>query len=183
MSKLKLFIGLLVSVVIFVSSFGNALALTVAKPTPTPAPVAEVNSFDAFWPLAAGKTADESLYFLKTLKEKVRGLFIFGTPQKLDYSVLLATKRVLEAEKLVKESKFDVAKTTLDSAMSELNKADADIQSAKNSGQSLGEVSQQISDRLTNIGKLTKWLATTNSQVKDALLLVSDKAASLSSKL
>jgi len=173
--------------ILFVGS-QSAFAKT-PRPTSTPVPTpssaaapAGVNSFELFWPLAAGKTEDEPLYFLKQLKEKFRGLLIFGTPQKLDYNVLLATKRVLEAEKLIKEGKTDVAKRTLGRAEAQLDKVEKNINDAKSSNQSLAEVSQVASSRLSNIQKLTAWLATKNSELKDMLIEVGNKAGSLSSK-
>src|SRR5258706_11685992 len=75
---------------------------TVLKPTPTPTPVPVVNSFELFWPMSSGKTLQSKVYFLKTLKEEVRGFFIFGSAQKADYKIFLSIKRMLEAEALMK---------------------------------------------------------------------------------
>jgi len=84
---------------------------------------AELNSFELFWPLAAGRTRGDSLYFLKRLKEKVRGALIFGKPQKAEYKVFLTTKRVLEAEKLLNEGKSNLVNETLTEALEELEEA------------------------------------------------------------
>jgi hypothetical protein len=80
-----------------------------------------VNSFELFWPMVAGKTQADSLYSLKRLKENLRGVFIFGGAQKADYNLLLATKRSLEAEKLLNEDNKDLANKTLDDMNNQLN--------------------------------------------------------------
>src|SRR3989344_7375004 len=100
------------------------LAGVVAQEKVVPA---EVNSFVLFWPVSAGKTMGESLYGLKTFKEKVRGLLIFGKVQKVDYSLFLATKRVVEAEKLLNDGKDDLAVKTLDKMNRALDAASANI--------------------------------------------------------
>lgn len=63
--------------------------------------VKEVKTFDLFWPVAAGKVPGESLYFLKSLKENIREMFIFSKYQKVDYNIVLVEKRMAEAEKLL----------------------------------------------------------------------------------
>lgn len=179
-------IALSVFVVLVLGSKTVFAAKTVVTPIVTPSPTpppSEVNSFELFWPLVAGKTEDEPLYFLKQLKEKVRGFLIFGVPQKLDYNVLLTTKRILETEKLLKEGKTDVAKKTLTRAQAQLSKAEKNLDEAKSSNQSLGQVSQVVMSRLSNIGKLTASLANKYPELKNILVGISTKATSLSSKL
>lgn len=166
-----------------VFAVGSKVALAeTASPVPSAVP-SELNSFEAFWPLVAGKTEGDSLYFLKQLKEQVRGLLIFGTPQKLEYSVLLAAKRSLEAEKLIQNGNPDAAKRTLERARAQLNNAEKNIDSAKSSNQSLSKVSGSVASRLSNIEKLSLWLAAKNSSLKEILTEVGNKAGSLSSKL
>lgn len=90
--------------------------------------VAEVNSFELFWPLVAGRTMDDGfIYSLKILKETVRGWLVFGNSQKADYAVFLGTKRVLEAEKLLKEEEKDVADKTFDEALEQFKEAQENV--------------------------------------------------------
>ena len=172
-----------------VVSLNSAVFAATPVSTPTPTPVvtsalSEVNSFEAFWPVVAGKTQGESLYFLKELKEQVRGWLIFGTPQKLDYSVFLTTKRVLESEKLLDEGKVDLAKSTLFKAQDQLDKASMNMDSAKSGNNSLAEVSGVAGSRLSNVSKLTAWLATKdgNKEVRDLLMRISSEASLIASK-
>ncbi|QQG47058.1 MAG: hypothetical protein HY044_02865 [Candidatus Woesebacteria bacterium] len=150
-----------------------ALSLGLASPTfaqvpsPTPTPKIEnVNSFELFWPMAPGKTMADSLYFLKSLKEKIRGLLIFGTPQKVNYSVYLSTKRILEAEKLYNDKNKDLGNKTMDEAIKDLNKAVS--QNSKGT--------DETSDRLARLDKFLTWFTTKNSadksKIQDALSLV-----------
>src|SRR3989338_9481511 len=94
---------LLVAFFIFLFSVNVVFAQTPSPKT----------TFEAFWPLTAGKTIDDPLYFLKVWKENFRGMFIFGNPKKAEYAVYLGTKRVLEAEKLLKNGKKELAHQTL----------------------------------------------------------------------
>ena len=71
----------------------------------SPAFAQEINSYELFWPITAGKVAGEPFYGLKLFKEKVRGSFIFGKFQKASYALFLTTKRVVETEKLIENFK------------------------------------------------------------------------------
>lgn len=168
--------------IILLSLFGLLLlpASSFAQVDKTPEPI---NSYELFWPMVAGKTEGDPLYFLKRLKETVRGWFIFGAVQKADYAVFLGTKRVLEAEKLLKEGKNDLAEKSLSSALKEFSFAERQIDSVLSKGESLGEVAQTMSNRVDNLKRLVAWLSVTNEQAKTKLREVSDKLNSLSSKL
>lgn len=144
----------------------------------------EVNSFELFWPLVAGKTMDDGfIYTLKRLKETIRGWFVFGTTQKADYAVFLATKRVLEAEKLIKEEKTDLADKTLGSAVSQLEVAEANANAVLGKGENLGEAGANMKNRLSNIEKLVAWLTTRSQENRELLQEVLDKTRLLIGKL
>lgn len=72
-------------------------------------------SYELFWPIVAGRTVEDPLYTLKTLKEKIRGAFIFSDLKKAEYSLFLSEKRLVEFENLVKVKNDQTnAKKTLD---------------------------------------------------------------------
>lgn len=76
-----------------------------------------VNSYELFWPITAGRTMGDSLYFLKSIKESFRELLIFGDLKKASYSLELSTKRTVEAEKLyLTDKNYENGKKTLDAA-------------------------------------------------------------------
>lgn len=143
--------------------------------------MADVNSFELFWPIVAGKTRGDSFYFLKTLKEDLRGLIIFGNPEKANYSVLLATKRTVEAEKLINEGKQDLANKTLESAIKDVDSAEASVANAISSGDDFQGNGQAMSDSLKKIVLLADWLNSKNQN--DLLQQLSQKSTSLSNKL
>jgi hypothetical protein len=95
---------LLAATLIFISFFSPSVAFA-QSPSPSLEPIGPVSSFELFWPISAGKVAGEPLYFLKTLKENVRGMLIFSTYKKAEYAITLGEKRVVEAEKLFLEKK------------------------------------------------------------------------------
>ena len=120
----------------------------------------EVNSFELFWPVAAGKTKGESLYFLKRFKENLRGALIFGDAKAADYNLFLATKRVVEAEKLIREDKHDRAKETLEEAYKRVAKANERWSTVE------GEVTttkHEMNNKLNNLEKFLPYLGNQES--------------------
>ena len=123
--------------------------------------------FESFWPLSAGKTIDDSLYFLKIWKENLRGVLIFGVPQKAEYAIFLGTKRVLEAEKLIQTGKKDLAEQTLKKAFEQFDLAEKNIDESKDKKQPLGNSLSTIKPRITN---LVNFLPVINSQTSEKVL-------------
>lgn len=171
MGKLtKILIVLVTFVSVFLLPFG-----TFAKDNPQKSEeatkAAEINSFELFWPLVAGKTqADGFTYRLKRLKEKFRELLIFSDSAKAEYKTFLATKRLLESEKLLKEDKKDLAASTLREANKTLSSAKQAFSQAKSRGDMPKEVVDNINNQLININKLAAWLVPQYSnEVKDEL--------------
>lgn len=166
---------------IFVSS---AFAKTVVvKTTPSPTPTATpevVNSYGLFWPMVSGRTMQSKIYFLKTLKEEIRGFFIFGSAQKTDYRIYLGIKRMIEAEALMKGNVPDLANKTLDSAISDFNKANSSLTDAKNSSNVDKGTKDEINTRVTNLKKFTNYLIITYPSYRDKLQEIIGKLNSLS---
>lgn len=125
-----------------------------SSPSATP-----INSFEYFWPLTAGRTMDQSGYFLKQLKEKIRGVLIFGTSSKAKYNVTLTTKRVLEAEKLLDDVKMDYAAKTLDIASDYITQVDL----VKND---LGNSKEEILKNITRLDQYTEYLINVKKQIQ-----------------
>lgn len=139
-------LALLTLVIFLVSSFNQVIA---AEDSLDAKQSIATSSFELFWPLTAGKTAEDSTYFLKRWKEDLRGFLIFGSAQKANYNILLATKRVLEVEKLVSEKKSDLARKTMDSASDNLKAADNSL--VKEDTKGISQEKKSILDRLKNL--------------------------------
>lgn len=147
-----MFRKILFSFCLFISLFTIVAVLPVAfaqenmeSSSSIPTPIVN-NSYTFFWPVVAGKTIDDKLFFLKELKEKFTGMFIFGEAEKVDYAVQLSTKRILEAEKLLKENKESFAMETLE-------KAEAQLSSAVDALNSVKEKSKSNPNTMVNIKK------------------------------
>lgn len=140
----------------------------------------EINSFELFWPIVAGRTIDDPLYPLKSLKEKIRGWFIFGKPQKAEYAITLATKRVVEAEKLLGDGKKELAEKTLDKALTQLNEAERKI---KRAGGSLDNFVNEINNKLDNLEKFIPQLSSQNEDASEKLNFVLEKVKDLNKKV
>lgn len=108
-------------------------------------------SFELFWPSTAGKTIEDSTYFLKLWKEQIQGILIFDTAQKANYEVKLATKRVLETEKLLKEKKNDLAIQTLEKALANLSSARTKFSESTKSGNDYQSEKINITNQLSNL--------------------------------
>lgn len=170
---MKTFVTTLISLLIlFGTIFTSSVSFAEGNSTTSGTP-----SFELFWPLTAGKTIDDPLYFLKSFKEKLRGMLIFGTAQKAEYAILLGTKRVLEAEKLIHDGKKDVADKTLSLALDQFNLAEKDLDELKANKEPLGQSATTVRPRLDNLVNFLPNLAIDKS--KEVL----DKVKSLKLKI
>lgn len=160
--------------ILLIGTFFLSLSQSVvsAEDVSTPKEVTEINSFELFWPVVAGKTIDDPLFLLKTLKENFRGILIFGKPQIADYAVLLATKRVVEAEKLINEGKNDFADKTLEQALIQLKKAEINLDKALAKKSSFQDEATDMVNKLTNLETFIPWLIAKSDKNKDALTKV-----------
>ncbi|MFC1625807.1 DUF5667 domain-containing protein [Patescibacteria group bacterium] len=172
---------LLVSVVLLTSFTKSVLAEDVATPVSTPS--SEVSSFEMFWPIVAGRTMGDSLYSLKSFKEKLRGVLIFGQAQKADYSVFLATKRIVEAEKLILEGKTDLVEKTLVEATKQIDKATVNVTQALATGNPFQEQAINMGNRLSNLEIFIPQLVLKADMNKDSLSKILEKISLLKAKL
>lgn len=140
---------------VFVAPSGEEFA--VAQPAEE-VQVEEVNSFEMFWPIVAGKTRADSLYGLKRLKENARGWVIFGKTQKASYKVFLGLKRSLEAEKLLMNEEEELATEALEDARRELSEANLLLEKARESNPD-ATVDQEAYTRLENLKTFLHWLS------------------------
>lgn len=163
----KKLIASLLLVLAVALSFPNLL-LAQNKNNKTPMPASEIDSFELFWPISPGKTVGDPLFFLKTIKENLRGLVIFGMPQKANYAVLLATKRIVEAEKLMLDGKNDFASKSLDLAETKLNTASYNLDRYFSSEAALpSDVSLEMKNRLNNLEIFLLWLPTKHQAYRE----------------
>lgn len=143
------------------------------------AKLAAGGSNELFWPLSAGKTMDDSFYFLKLWKEDIRGIFIFGEAQKADYEVMLSTKRILEAEKLLKSGKDELATKTLEKALNQLTLARGKFSKATKAGNEFQLVKANLTNQLVN---LNGFLPTLAASTKGDSKVQSDKTKEIAEK-
>lgn len=142
---------LLSAIAMFLIFLFTFTASSLAQETKTTTSSAQINTFELFWPITAGKTIDDKFYFLKDFKEKLRGALIFGDTEKANYAILLATKRVLEADKLISENK-DFTKT-LKLAEERVKEAQKLTENVRNKNQPLGQAGVEMNARLSNLEK------------------------------
>ena len=178
-SMKKIIIGVFLSLLLIGVLSRNAVA--ALSPTPTSTPL-NISSFELFWPVVAGKTIDDPLYILKSLKEKVRGFLIFGKPQKADYNVFLATKRVVEAEKLISEDKRELAVKTLDKAIVLLESAETELSGTP--GESISsDIKNNINKQLKNLEIFVPRLMSQDGSLVGKLQEVLNVVKTLNSKI
>ncbi len=173
--------GLFLALALLISP-AVVLGQEMAEESPAPEEVEEVNSFELFWPMVAGKTVEDPLFPLKRIKEKVRGLLIFGSPQKVDYSVFLGTKRLIEAEKLMGETKTDKANKSLDLAINEFSSAQKKADSIESGEGSKGAI-DNINNSLDNLEIFLPFLSEKYPDYQGKLKSIQEMVVSLSSKI
>lgn len=142
-----------------------------------------VNSYELFWPIVAGKTMADKVYFLKIFKENLRGFTIGGPAQKADYLVLLVIKRVVEAEKLIGLGKTDLAVKTLQKAGRLLNKAVVSVEKAKIQKVGFSTQASNMSNKLSNLEIFLPPLLAKAGQAASEIESVLAKVILLKSKL
>lgn len=102
---------------IFLLNIFSVVKVLAQESQVSASPSAAVSSYELFWPITAGRTMGDSLYWVKELKESLRGLFIFGDLKKAGYNIELSDKRIVEAEKLFIDIKdYSNGKKTLEEA-------------------------------------------------------------------
>lgn len=160
-----LFIASFLLLSLFVPSFARAQNQNEATPGALPG---SVNSYALFWPLSAGRTESDFLYPLKLFKETVWGWFVFNDTKKVDYAILLGTKRIIEADKLLGEGKNELAIKALTRAEVRFGEA---YELAKK-GHAKGKFSPQEvrRDRLINVKRLLDHLKTSTPEDIDIIL-------------
>lgn len=141
-----------------------------------------INSFELFWPLVAGKVKGDKFYSLKIFKENARGFLIFGKPQKADYSLFIATKRILEVEKLANDDKKELSLQTLDVALDELADVEKNMEASRDSIKSTVD---DLNLKFDNLEIFLPWLITQykDNDLKDKTQKVMDKVIELHSKI
>jgi len=122
--------------------------------------------YELFWPIAPGKTVNQSFYFLKQLKENIRAVLILDKIAKADYQMFLVTKRVVEADTLVKQGESDAAEKTLKLAQERLKQVLTTLEDAKSKNElkaTGGTIN--IQNQAKNVKRLTDWYVSQDSEV------------------
>lgn len=138
------------------------------------------DSYELFWPIVAGKTLGDPLYFVKTLKENIRGILILGKAQKTEYSLFLTTKRVVEAEKLMLQGSEDLASKTLDKAILQVDHA---RKYSAEAGGTISLKSDEINNQLDNLERFLPLLASNYSPSSDKINSLLEQIEDLNRKI
>ena len=164
--------------------FSNILAVTTSGLKQAPQPI-EVNSYELFWPIVAGRVQGDSLYSLKIFKENLRGRFIFSNLKKAEYNTVLSEKRLLEFEKLAIVNKdFTNSGKTLETLKKTQTKIVDDLDLAKKDGLDVAHTTQIITDAFDKEASLLQSiLSKIDSSQKGTVTDAITNLASLSLKL
>jgi len=74
----------------------------------------QMNTYELFWPLVAGKVPGDRFYKFKAWRDQLMGKLIFSSFKKAEYFKLQANKRLIEAEKLLEIDRQSFLPTTVD---------------------------------------------------------------------
>lgn len=160
--KLLQYLINLVIVLFLVISPSVVLAQKNVAVSPSPSPtITPFDSYKLFWPISAGKVMGDSLYFLKSLKENLREIFIFSDFKKADYNITLSEKRVVEGEKLFLANKdYNNGKKTLEAAQQKREKALNLINKAKEKGRYVVDLQNRMVSSLEHQRALLSYIST-----------------------
>lgn len=148
------------------------------SPSPTPTPV---NSYALFWPITAGRVMSDQLYFLKSLKEQLREMFIFSDIKKAEYNVTLSEKRTVEAEKLfLINQDYSYGKQSLDVAQAKRGKAQDLLMEAQEKGRNVVDLNKIMVSSFERQRELLSYIETQVPEEQKSVLSESiDKLNSL----
>lgn len=179
---MKLISKLVFVFILFVFSLSPVSALTKAKSTPAPI---EVNSYELFWPIVAGKVQGDKMYALKIFKEKLRGRLVFSNVKKAEYNTILSEKRLLEFEKLAITNKdFENSTKTLGVFKSTQEEAVNRLELAQKEGLDVTVTSQMISEVFDKEATLLQSiLSKIDESQKESVTGAITNTASLSARL
>jgi len=169
LSEMKKFICLIIAIYCVVFPV-NILALEDKEVDKKQNLTQELNSFELFWPISAGKTVDDPIYWIKNLKEKIRGFLIFGDREKADYYTLLTVKRIVEAEKLIKENKVSMVNKTLENSLKSLAKIESSVDGCMNESVKIDFSNTQMETRLLDLENFIPQLIQLSSEDNKKLL-------------
>lgn len=169
MKRASLLAALLLFVFVSSSSLNMANAYSSPKPSPTP-----ISTYELFWPLTPGKTVADNFFFLKRWKEDFRGKVLLGSPAKADYQLLLATKRIIEAEKLFDEKNEALGVKSLELANEKIKITLSLLVKSKAGGENTPSVKDNMLNRTHNLNeflpKLKDKFGSEGDKVIDSIL-------------
>lgn len=121
-------------------------------------------------PRTVGILPDSPFYFVKTLGEKIRGVFLFSEPARLKYQLKIAERRLNEAQALVQKGKSDVAAKTVEKYQDLSDRINKRMEDAVAKGRDLSEVRDAVIEaRSKHIQILERVLERIPGQAKDAI--------------
>lgn len=124
----------------------------------------KIDTYTAFWPITAGRVRGDRLYFVKNLKETLRGFFTFGDFKKADYKLTLSEKRVVEAEKLyLQNNDYKNGLVSLEEGTNKRTEAVEHYKKAENLGRYVADMKNRLKDSLAKQRGVV-------SQIKDSVV-------------
>ena len=96
--------------------------------------------------IGPGLLPNHPLYFLKSLSEGIGNFFTFGQVNQAQRAMMLAEKRLAEANTLIAQGKNELAQRTMERYQERFTNAFAFAQKAKEAGQNTDEVMAKIAE-------------------------------------
>ena len=123
-------------------------------------PVEKIDVYAFFWPIVPGKTVNDSMFWLKQLKEQFGDFFSFGDINKSGSQITLSEKRFVEANKLLEDKDYDNAKKTLDMNKQNRDSALKFMKKAQEEKRQVDELKSRLVVSLQNQEMVLKYLLT-----------------------
>lgn len=147
--------------IIFVLNFLiSPFHIFAQEPQPSSESVEVVDVYALFWPIVPGKTVNDSMFWVKQLKESVSGMFSFGNINKSENQITISEKRLVEANKLFDDKDYPNAVKTLDMNKTSRDSALDFLKKAKDEKRDVGELKSRLVSSLENQQLVFKFLVT-----------------------
>lgn len=149
-----------ISIIFVINFLAFPLNIFAQDPESSPETVETVDVYAVFWPIVPGKTVNDSMFWVKQLKESFGGMFSFGNINKSENQITISEKRLVEANKLFEDKDYPNALKTLD-----MNKANRDsaldfLKKAKDEKRDVDELKSRLVSSLENQQLVLKYLET-----------------------
>lgn len=143
-------LSFIIGIILVINFLAFPLQIFAQDSEASPEAVETVDVYALFWPIVPGKTVNDSMFWLKQLKESFGGMFSFGNINKSENEISISEKRLVEANKLFEDKDYPNAVKTLDMNKKNRDSALDFLKKAKDEKRDVDELKSRLVSSLEN---------------------------------